>query len=112
MYKDEAKIIKANNLIEGGSECTCATGLAFKISGKTDKVLLQVSSPEGFEIKMLASDNVLCGGDKILSFEADEHYYYLDIGTYIQTSGEYRGCVVFTPIDDEVLCFMDMFELI
>ena len=74
-------------------------GLAISVDGRNNGVVLFVNAPSGGELVIAASDCVFGGVDKHIEVSSGEMFMAVDIGSLVQQSGEYKGCVVFKPND-------------
>lgn len=105
----DSVIVKNGDIIENLEMHHIEDKVIYRVPANAEKALLLISSDDG-DIFVRAADNVFCG--KNLRFYSLETRYaaFLDLNTYIQHSGEYKGCVVVECMTEPIETCLLVFE--
>ena len=72
----------------------CDNAMAYRVPEDAEYGFLMVSNPIECTYTIKAADNVLGGKDQVFYCPYGYNSMYLDLNSFIQRSGEYKGCVL------------------
>jgi hypothetical protein len=94
--------------INSDTEITDKT--AIRVDGRNNGVVFYFQSGGEDTIVLYPADSVLGGVERHIKIPSGEVMVAVDIGPYIQTNGEYKGCVIVKSTNQ--VCYANLFELI
>ena len=108
-YRDSI-IVKNNgmtqiNVVEVGEGV-----VAYRVPEDAEKAVYLVDIFGGCTVTIKAADHVFGGKDLVVHTEDGYGIVYVDLNTYIQRSGEHKGCVLIESDDDTAMCELTVLE--
>ncbi len=108
-YRDS--IIVKNNGITQINVVEVGEGVvAYRVPEDAEKAVYLADVYGGCTVTIKAADHVFGGKDLVVSVKDGQSLIYLDLNTYIQRSGEHKGCVLIESDDDSVMCELTVLE--
>lgn len=105
----DSVIVKNGDMIEAVNMHYTEDKVVYRVPDDAEKALLLISSDDT-DVVIKAADNVFSGKDpKYYSIEP-RIAAFLDLNTYIQRSGEYKGCVVIESVAEPFESCLLVFE--
>ena len=93
------------DLIEAGEGV-----VAYRVPEDAEKGIYLVDVYDGCSVTIKAADHVFSGKDLVVNTEDGQCAVYLDLNTYIQRSGEHKGCVLIETDESTATCAFIILE--
>ena len=108
-YRDS--IIAKNNGSAGFNYDEAGEGVvAYRVPEDAEKAIYLVDIYGGCTVTIKAADHVFGGKDLVVDTEDGYSIVYVDLNTYIQRSGEHKGCVLIENDDETAMCSFIVLE--
>lgn len=101
MYYLNSTPVKIGDLISTNNMNCCECITAYRVPDDAETAVLLVKNYSGSDIIIKSGDNVFRGKDMSYYDMDDCFVIFLDLNTFIQRSGEQKGCIVLDSDSDE-----------